>query len=155
MSELQLQPLSIDWPKLIKQMLEIIIPSSDDIMDCPSKLGSLLTICAELVEIEPVVRERAATLALQKREIPGWILVHRDGYGYVDTQRIIDLCRQCPVACLEKLLTTLAMQLGNISAHKYQELCESAGLEGSPEAVRHSGATVFLRRHSKSEEDAG
>jgi hypothetical protein len=83
--------LSIDWPALIKRLLELIVPRSDDIMDSPAKLGSLLTICTEFAEIEPIVRERAATLALQKHEIPGWILVRRDGNCYVVTEHLLKL----------------------------------------------------------------
>jgi hypothetical protein len=139
----------MDWPELIRNLLELIIPRSDDILESPAKLGSLLTICVQLAEIEPVVRERAATLALQKHDIPGFTLVHKDGNRYVEAQRVIELCLHCPVSNLQKLLTTLAMQAGSTSLHRYQELCESAGLASAADAVKQTGATVHLRRNAK------
>jgi hypothetical protein len=140
------QTIQIDWLLLIKSLLEVMLPRSDDILSTPAKLGALLTICAELAEIEPLLQERAATLALQKHEIPGWTLVHRDGSRYVEAQRIIELCLHCPVSNLEKLLTTLATGQGNTSERRYQELCESADVAPMPDATKQSAATVFLRR---------
>jgi hypothetical protein len=142
--------LDTDWPQIIKQLIELIVPRSDDILSSPAKLGSLLTICAQLAEFEPIVRERAATLALQKQqEIPGWVLVRRDGNSYIEAQHILELCLHCPVSNLQKFLTTLVMQAGNISERRYQELCESADLSPAADAVKQSGATVFLRRNAK------
>jgi hypothetical protein len=138
--------LYVDWPELIKRLIELILPRSDDILDSPGKLGELLSICTQFVEIEPVIPGRASTLALQKKEIPGWTLIRRDGNRYVEAERIIELCLQCSVTNLQKLLTTLAMQLGNVSEHRYQGLCESAGLQPLKEAIKQSGATVHLRR---------
>jgi hypothetical protein len=138
--------LEMDWPELIKRLIELILPRSDDILNSPAKLGELLTICTELAEIEPVIRERASTLALQKKEIPGWTLVHRDGNRYVEAQRLIELCLRCPFSKLQELVTMLAMQVGNVSETKYQLLCESVGLQPTNDAVKQAGATVFLRR---------
>ena len=121
-----------------------------DVLDSPAKLGELLTICAQFAEIEPIIRERATTLALQKKEIPGWTLVHRDGNRYVEAFRLIDLGLHCPLSNLQKLLTTFAAELGNVSETKYQRLCESADLAPEADAVKQSGATVFLRRNSVS-----
>ena len=140
--------LEMDWPELIKRLIELVLPRSDDILGSPAKLGELLNICTEFAEIEPVIRERASTLAMQKKEIPGWTLVHRDGNRYVEAQRLIELGLHCPLAKLQSLVTNLAMQLGNISEAKYRLLCESAGLQPANGAVKHSGATVFLRRNS-------
>jgi hypothetical protein len=140
--------LGIDWPELIKELIELIGPRSDDILSSLAKLSELLSICAEFAEIEPIVRERATTLAMQKKEVPGWTLVHRDGNRYVEAQRIIELGQHCPVSNLQRLLTTLAMQLGNVSETKYQLLCESAGLVPQTETIQQAGATVFLRRNS-------
>jgi hypothetical protein len=144
--------LEMDWPELIKRLIEVILPRSDDILSSPTKLGSLLTICREFAEIEPIIREQATTLALQKREIGGWVLVHREGNHYVETPHVIELCLHCPVFNLQKLLTTLAMQAEHISERKYQALCESAGLQPDKEAIKQSGATVFLRRNPASEQ---
>jgi hypothetical protein len=140
--------LDLNWGELFRNLLELLIPRSDDLMSSPAKLGSLLTICTQFAEIEPVIRERATTLALQRKEVPGWSLVHRDGNSYVEAQRVIELCLHCPVSNLPKLLTTLAMQTGHTSERKYTELCESAGLAPASEAIKQSGATVFLRRNS-------
>jgi hypothetical protein len=140
--------LEMDWPELIRRLLELILPQSDDILSSPAKLGSLLTICMQLAEIEPVVRERATTLALQRKDIVGWTLVHREGNQYVEAQRIIELCLHCPLTKLQSLVTDLAMQFGNVSQTKYQLLCESAGLAPAPDAVKQTGATVFLRREA-------
>jgi hypothetical protein len=140
--------LQIDWLQVIGDLLAVVLLRSDDILSSPAKLGSLLSICMQLAQIEPVVRERATTLALQKHDIPGWTIVHRDGSHYVEAHRVIELCLHCPVSNLQKLLTTLAMQTGHTSQRKYTELCESAGLAPAPDAVKQSGATVFLRRNS-------
>jgi hypothetical protein len=146
-----LTTLSIDWPQVIGALLAVVLPHSDDVLSNPAKLGTLLTVCAQLAQLEPVVRERATTLALQRSgEIPGWTLVRRDGSRYVEAQRIVELCLHCPLSNLQKLVTALAMQQGNVSERKYQELCESAGLATDSEAVRQTGAIVFLRRNSKS-----
>jgi hypothetical protein len=107
--------LEIAWPELIKRLIELILPRSDNIFSSPAKLGSLLTICREFAEIEPVVRERASTLAMQKHEIPGWTVVHRDGNRYVEKEGIIELILGCPLSRLQELLTTLVLQLGNVS----------------------------------------
>jgi hypothetical protein len=143
------QKLEIDWPVLVHRLIDLALPRSDDILDSPAKLGELLTVCTEFAEIEPIVRERAATLAMQKKDIVGWTLVHRDGNRYVEAQRIIELCLHCPVSNLQKLLTTMAMQAGNTSERRYQELCESTGLVLCVEAVKQTGATVHLRRDSR------
>jgi len=139
--------LNVDWPELIKRLIELILPRSDDIMDSPAKLGELLSLWTQVAVIEPVIRERATALAMAKKEVAGWTLVHRDGNRYVEAQRVIELCLHCPVSHLQKLLTTLAMQAGNTSERRYQELCESAGAAQQPEAVQQTGATVFLRRN--------
>jgi hypothetical protein len=141
--------LDIDWPVLIHRLVDLALSYSDDILNSPAKLGELLSICAEFAEIEPIVRERATTLAMQKKEVVGWSLVHRDGHRYVEAQRIIELCLHCPLATLQSLLTTLVMQLGNVSETKYQLLCESAGVAPDSAAVQQTGATIFLRRDPK------
>jgi hypothetical protein len=141
--------VSIDWPELIKSLLEVVLPHSDDILCSPAKLGSLLTICTELAEIEPVVREKATTLALQKHEVTGWTAVHREGNRYVAAEHLLAVALGCPVARLEGFLSVLVKYLGNISEAKYQTLCESAGLAPQPESVKQNGATVFLRRDAK------
>ena len=137
--------LDIDWPKLIHQLIDLAL-RRDDIMDSSAKLGELLTICTAFAEMEPVVRERATTLALQRQEIPGFSLVHRDGHQYVTSEHLLKLALGCPLARLEGLLGVLVKQLGHISEPKYQALCESAGLPPDKEAIKQSGATVFLRR---------
>jgi hypothetical protein len=140
--------LEMDWPELIKRLIELVLPRSDDILSSPVKLGELLNLCAEFAEIEPVIRERASTLAMQKKEIPKWTLVHRDGNRYVEAHHMVELCLHCSLANLQRLMTDLAMQLGNVSDTKYRLLCESAGLQPANDAVKHGGATIFLRRNS-------
>jgi len=137
--------LEVDWPEPIKRLIDFVLPQSDDILRLPAKLGELLNICAEFAEIEPVIRERASTLAMQKKEIPGWTMVHRDGNRYVEAHHIVELFLCCLLANLQRLMTDLAMQLGNVSETRYRLLCQSAGLQPADDAVKHSGATVFLR----------
>lgn len=141
--------LKTDWSELIKYLIDLALPRSDDIPSCPAKLGQLLSICAEFTEIQPVIRERATTLALQKTEIPGWVLVHRDSNRYVEERQVLEVCRSCQLTNLPNLVTTLVRQLGNVSETKFNQLCESAGLLAPLEgAVKHSGQTVFLRRNA-------
>jgi hypothetical protein len=142
----------LDWPELIKNLIELVIPRSDDILSSPAKLGSLLRICSDLAELEPIIRERATTLALQKQEIPGWTLVHRDGNCYVQAECLIELGLKCPLFRLQQLITELASQLGNVSQNKYRLLCETAGLTPLPDVAKQTGATVFLRRNPNNTE---
>jgi hypothetical protein len=139
--------LDMDWPELLKRLIELILPRSDDILFSPAKLGALLTICAEFAELEPIVRERASTLALQKHEIPGWTLVHRDGHRYVETDTVIELALACPACCLALMVSELGRQLGHISEAKYELLCEAAGRLSDSAVIKQAGATVFLRRN--------
>jgi hypothetical protein len=141
----------LDLPELIKRMIDLAMPRADDIMSSPAKLGELLTICAQFAEIEPIVRERAATLALEHHEIPGWTLVHRDGNAYVETEEIARLTAYCPLSYLPSLVSTMVQLLANISEKKYRSLCESAGLEPALEAIKQSGAKVSLRRNSSTQ----
>jgi hypothetical protein len=141
--------LQIDWPEVIGALLAVVLPRSDDILSSPAKLGSLLTICMQLADIEPIVRERATTFALQKKEIPGWTIVHRDGNRYVESADLLKLALGCPVARLEGFLSALVKYLGNVSEAKYQTLCESVGLAPQAEAIQQSGATVHLRRNAR------
>jgi hypothetical protein len=138
--------LCIDWPQLIRDLLAVILPRSDDVLSSPVKLGALLTICAELAEIEPVVRERATTLAIRNQEIPGWIPVRQEGNCYVEKERLQEVCRKCPVSNLEQLFARIAAQQGNVSERKYLELCESAGVEPDRGALKQAKGTVSLRR---------
>jgi hypothetical protein len=142
-------PLNVDWRDLIGRQLNLLVPRSEDILCSGAKLGELLAICAIFAELEPIVRERATTLAMQKKEIPGWTLVHRDGNRYVEAERLIELCSHCPLANLPALITELATQLDNVSETRYERLCESAGLSPQSDAVKQTGATVFLRRNQK------
>lgn len=141
--------LEIDWLELIKSLVELVLPRSDDLLSSPAKLGSLLIICANFAEIEPIVRERATTLAMQRKEIPGWTLVHHDGNRYVTKESVLELVLGCPVVKLGSLLAAVATQLGNISQAKYELLCEAAGTPPAEQAVQQTGATVFLRRDPK------
>jgi hypothetical protein len=141
--------LSIDWLQLISELLAVVLPESDDILSSPVKLGSLLRICTEFAEIEPIVREQAITLALQKHDIPGFALVHRDGSRFVEAEHLLKLALGCPVTRLEAFLSALVKQLGSVSAAKYQTLCEATGLTPDTDVIRQAGATVFLRRNSK------
>jgi hypothetical protein len=127
--------LEMDWPELIKKLFELVLPQSDDILRSPAKLGDLLNICAEFAEIDPVIGERAGTLAMQ----------NRDGNRYVEAHHIVELCLCCPLANLQRLMTDLAMQLGNVSETRYRLSCQSDGLQPANDAVKHSDATVFLR----------
>jgi hypothetical protein len=139
--------LSVDWPELVKRLIDLIFPRSDDVLSSPSKLGELLTICHEFAEIEPIIRERAETLALQKKEISGWTLVHRDGNGYVESADVHELLAGCPLSQLPRLMAAIDKLLGNLSAAKWKELCHAIGRLDDDRAIKQSGATVFLRRN--------
>jgi hypothetical protein len=139
--------LEIDFADLIKRLVDLITPRSDDVLTSPAKLGELLSISTELAELEPVIREKATDLAMAKKEVLGWVLVHRDGNHYVAYGDVVKLALHCPVIYLPNFVTVLATQLGNISGLKYRTLCETAGLEVNPAVIKQSGATVFLRRN--------
>jgi hypothetical protein len=141
--------LEIDWPELVKRLIDLIIPRSDDILTSPAKLGELLAVCVEFAEIEPIIRERATTLALQKKDIPGWTLVHRDGNGYVESADVHELLAACPLSQFPRLIAAIDKLLGNLSAAKWKELCHAIGRLDEDRAIKQSGATVFLRRNPK------
>lgn len=141
----------IDWRDLIGRQLDLLVSRSDDILQSPAKLGELLSICTIFAQLEPIVRERATALATQKKEIPGWTLVHRDGNSYVEATHISELGRTCPLENLQSFVNALATTLGHVSQAKYERLCSAARLEPQPGAIKQSGATVFLRRNSHGE----
>ena len=143
--------LNLDWPDLIKRLIDLVLPRSDDILTSPTKLGEMLSICTQLAEIEPLVREIATTSAMQKRNILGWTLVHRDGNRYVESSCVRRLLLECPADQLPMLLEAVAKMLGNIGETKWHPLCAAIALLNAVEAVQETGATVFLRRHAKPE----
>lgn len=146
-----LSSLDIDWRDLIGRQLDLLVSRSDDILSSPTKLGELLSICTIFAELEPIVRERATALATQKKEIPGWTLVHRDGNSYVEAVLISELGRTCPLENLQSFVNALVTTLGHVSQAKYERLCADARLEPQPGAIKQSGATVFLRRYPRGE----
>jgi hypothetical protein len=141
----------IDFADLIKRLVDLVTPRSDDIFTSAAKLGELLSICVELAELEPVIRQKATALALAKKDVAGWTVVHRDGNSYVAYEDIVKLALRCPVIYLQNFVTVLATQLGNSSELKYRTLCETARIEPDQEVIKQTGATVFLRRNLHSE----
>jgi hypothetical protein len=145
----------VDWQRLMTDLVSLLIPRSDDLSTSPVKLGVLLEICAELSALEPLVRERAISLAMRKIEIPGWTLVHREANAYVESAIVLQLVRACPSQQLPALAAALATQLGNIGETKYQALCQAAKISPQGNAVKRYGTTVFLRKNAQPETKGG
>lgn len=141
----------IDFADVIKRLVDLITPRSDDIFTSPIKLGELLSICVELAELEPVIRRKATVLAMAKKELLGWTLVHQEGHRYVAYEDVVKLALRCPAIYLVNFITILATQLGNISELKYRTLCETAAIEANAAVIKQSGATVFLRRNASNQ----
>jgi hypothetical protein len=138
---------SLDLPVLIHRLIDLALPRNDDLLESPAKLGEFLSICVELAELEPVIREKATAAAMAKKELLGWTLVHREGNYYVGYEDVVKLALRCPLIHLQNFATALATYLGNISELKYRTLCETAGVEPNQEVIHQTGATVFLRRN--------
>ena len=139
----------IDWPDLVHRFIDLVLPTTYDILSSPAKLGELLSICAALAAVEPTAREIATELALADKEIPGWTLVRREGSRYVDTSHVRNLLLDCPAAELPKLLEAVAKALGNVGETKWNALAAAVGRLDTDQAVYQCGTTVFLRANPK------
>ena len=140
----------IDWPDLVHRFIDLVLPTASDILSSPAKLGELLSICAIMAAIEPKAREIATELALtDKREIPGWTLVRREGSRYVDASHVRQLLLKRPAAQLLALLEVVAKALGNVGETKWNALAAAVGRLDTGQAVYQCGTTVFLRINPK------
>jgi hypothetical protein len=140
------QPPATDWQRVLTALVSLTVPRSDDIANSPAKIGVLLEVIDLFAKLEPVVRERAISLAMQKTKIPGWSAVHKDPNSYVSSTDIADLAMRCPFGKLPAFVSLLVTQLGNVSEARYRALCDAAGIEPVEEKIKQSGVTLFLRR---------
>ena len=139
-------PPIIDWPELVHRLIDLVLPTAGDVFSSPAKLGELLSICAVLSGIEPRAREIATAMALSdKKEIPGWTLVRREGSRDVEAAHVQKLLLECPAVQLPTLLEAVAKALGNVGETKWNALRAAIGRLDSDQAVYQCGTTVFLR----------
>jgi hypothetical protein len=134
-----------DWTELLHRFIDLLLPSADDIFSSPSKLGELLTICAQLAAVEPHVREIATELALQQKQILGWTLVRHEGNRYVEAAHVRELLLGCRASQLPALLEAIAKALGSVSEAKWRTPCEVSGRLDAEIAISQCGTTAFLR----------
>jgi hypothetical protein len=124
----------------------------DSLLTSPSRLGSFLSLCKLMVELEEEARHAAIALAMREITIPGWTLVRREGNAYVEAGAVLELLQRCPINSLTALLPTISSALGSLSEQRYIAFCEAAGIAPDPDAIKHQGATVFLRQNSNQKE---
>ena len=112
----------------------------------PTQLGIFLELAETIAELEPRAREAAIKLALTGQEIPGWVLVRREGNRFVEGAHVRELLLECPAKHLPAFLEVIAKILGNLSENRWQTLCDTVGRLDADKAVSQCGTTVFLRK---------
>jgi hypothetical protein len=112
----------------------------------PSQLGAFLAASRLINQIEPEAESAAINFALRGIKIPGFTLVRREKNGYVDTATLEGIISNCPSARIPALLHALVQACGHLSGDRYRRLCNAVGISPSQTAVKHSGATPFLRQ---------
>jgi hypothetical protein len=78
----------------------------------PIQLGALLDQGAILKDLEPRLQETAITMGLQGVEIPGWIVVRKEGNKYVEASYVRDLLLESPAQRLQGLLEAVSKAPG-------------------------------------------
>jgi hypothetical protein len=102
-------------------------------------------------EITPEAESAAINFALRGTEIPGFTLVRRENPGYVDDATLDELISNCPPARIPALLSALAQACGHLSGERYRRLCAAIGISPNEKAIKHAGATPFLRQTHNNE----
>jgi hypothetical protein len=118
----------------------------DSLLQNPAQLGAFLAAARLIHEIEPEAESAAINFALRGTEIPGFVLVRREAPGYVDTATLDELISNCPLARIPALCSALAQVCGHLSGQRYRALCAAIGIAPVETAVKHAGATPFLRQ---------
>jgi hypothetical protein len=121
------------------------------LLEDPDKLGAFLSLCRMIEELHKQAEDAAIALVLKKIEIPGFTLCRRDGNAYVEPETVLELVQGCTLAELARLLPAIVQALGSIGEERYLKLCAAADQGPRQEAIKRSGATLYLRR--KTEED--
>lgn len=116
------------------------------ILSDPEQLGAFLDLAQMITELEPRARDAAEKLCLSGQEIPGWVLVRKEGNRFVDTAYVRELLQECPTRDLPALLEVIAKLLGNLGENRWQTLCEALGRLDGDKAVTQCGTKVFLRK---------
>ena len=110
----------------------------------PSRLGAFLTACRAIEPYQQQAQDRAKQYILAKTEVPGWSLVTRAPGKYVDPAAVTPL--------VDKLGAVRVLQeYGSLSEAKYSRLCQQAGADPDPAAIKQGSGTVYLRQFLKSE----
>jgi hypothetical protein len=119
------------------------------LLEDPDKLGAFLSLCRMIEELRKPAEDAAIALALKKTEIPGFTVCRRDGNAYVEPETVLGLVQGCTLAELTKLLPVLVQMLGSIGEERYLKLCAAINHEPRQDAVKRTGATVYLRQQSE------
>jgi hypothetical protein len=110
----------------------------------PARLGAFLELAEMIAELEPRAREAAITFGLERKEIPGWQVVRKEGNRFVEAAHVRELLQECPAKHLPAVLEVIAKALGNVGEKRWLSLCEVVGRLDGERVVSHAGATAFL-----------
>jgi hypothetical protein len=116
------------------------------ILSDPEQLGAFLDLALMIAEHQPRAQDAAERLGLSGKEIPGKVVVRREGNRFVESARVRELLLECPAYRLPALMEVIAKMLGNVSEGRWQTLCEAAGRPDADKGVSQCGTTVFLRK---------
>jgi len=118
----------------------------DNLLQDPAQLSAFLAAARLIRKLEPEAERVAIGFALRGTEIPGFTLVRHETPGYVDTATLEALISNCPLARIPALCSALAKLCGHVSGDRYRQLCAAIGVNPSQAAIKHAGATPFLRQ---------
>jgi hypothetical protein len=126
----------------------------DNLLQDPAQLGAFLAASRIIHEIEPEAERAAIGFALRGTEIPGFTLVRHETPGYIDTATLEELISNCPLARIPALSSALAQTCGHLSGERYRRLCVAIGISPIEAAIKHAGATPFLRQQPHDKQKA-
>ena len=107
----------------------------------PNQLRIFLELAETIAELEPQAREAPIKLAPTGQEIPGWMLVRREGNRFVDSVHVEELLLECSAKQLPALLKVVAKIVGNLSEARWESLCNTvARLDGDRRFLMRSNS---------------
>jgi hypothetical protein len=104
----------------------------------PERLGYFLTACRSIDPLQQQAQDRAKEYLSAETPVPGWSLVTRSPGKFVESSAVIPVAERLgPARILE--------EYGHLSAAKYEQLCQEAGLVPDSAAIKQGAGTTYLR----------
>jgi hypothetical protein len=142
-------PATEFWYQLLHDLIDLVNPTASDIFASPGKLGSLISICRDLESLSKLAEQNAIELCFQKKEIPGYTLVRREGSRFVETGVVTRLLDSLSIREFLQALPLILQAADNISERRYRSLCAAVHREPDLNAIQSNGNSVYLRSNPK------